>query len=132
MKYIFAAIFRPQENAKGFHVFFPDIEGAGTVGDDLADCLEMGSDWLCATLYDMEQAGINIPTPTNINQIEKQENDIVTLVSVDTIFYKRYYENKAIKKTLTIPQWLNIEAEKANINFSQTLQKALKEELKLA
>ena len=45
MKYVFPAIFRPDGN--GFHVFFPDIEGAGTCGDDFHDCIKMGEDWLC-------------------------------------------------------------------------------------
>jgi post-segregation antitoxin (ccd killing protein) len=48
---------------------------------------------------------------------------------VDTDNYRRYFENKAVKKTLTIPMWLNQRAEDANINFSQLLQKALKTEL---
>jgi len=131
MKYVFPAIFRPEPEGN-YHVFFPDIAGAGTCGDDLSDCIEMGADWLCLRLYDMEIKGESIPTPSNVNDINKQRDDVVTLISVDTDTYKRFYENKLIKKTLNIPYWLNVRAEEASINFSQTLQKALKEELQIA
>lgn len=129
MKYVFPAIFRPDGNV--FHVFFPDIKGAGTCGDDFNDCIEMGEDWLCLMLYDMEQKGIEIPRPSDINTLSSQKGDIKTLINVDTNFYKRFYENKSVKKTLTIPAWLNEKALNANINFSHTLQKALREELQL-
>ena len=130
MKYVYPAIFRPEPEGN-YHVFFPDIDGAGTCGDDLKDCIEMGEDWLCLTLYHMEQKGDFIPLPSDINEVRREEGDIVTLISVDTEYYKRFYENKSTKKTLTIPSWLNMAAEAANINFSQTLQKALKEELQI-
>ena len=131
MKYVYPAIFRPEPEGN-YHVFFPDIDGAGTCGDDLKDCISMGEDWLCLKLYDMEQQKEHIPEPSNINEIEREEGDVVTLISVDTERYKRFYENKSVKKTLTIPSWLNVEAESANVNFSQVLQRALKEELQIA
>jgi hypothetical protein len=60
-----------------------------------------------------------------------EPGDIVTLIAADTETYRRYYENKLVKKTLNIHSWLNERAENANINFSQTLQRALQEELRL-
>jgi hypothetical protein len=91
----------------------------------------MAEDFLCLALYRMEEDKAEIPTASGIKEIESEPDDIITLVSVDTEIYRRYYENKLIKKTLNIPSWLNERAEAANINFSQTLQKALKEELRL-
>ena len=130
MKYVFPAIFRPDGNS--FHVFFPDIEGAGTCGDNFHDCIQMGEDWLCLKLYSLEQEGQTIPEPSDINNLHSAEGDVKTLISVDTVFYKRFYENKSAKKTLSVPAWLSTMAEEKNINFSQTLQRALKEELQLA
>ena len=130
MKYVFPAIFRP--DGSNFHVIFPDIEGAGTCGDDFHDCIQMGEDWLCLKLYDMEQKGQDIPIPSDINKLVCNDDDIKTLISVDTIFYRRFYENKSVKKTLSVPAWLSTMAEEKNINFSQTLQRALKEELQIA
>jgi len=131
MKYVYPAVFHP-ESEGGFSVFFPDINRGATQGDTVAECIEMAEDFLCLALYHMEENKLQIPVPSSIKEIESQPDDIVTLISVDTETYRRFYENKLVKKTLNIPSWLNERAEAANINFSQTLQAALKEQLHLA
>ena len=128
MKYVYPAVFRP-ESEGGFSVYFPDIDRGATQGETIAECIEMAEDFLCLALYDMEKERFNIPAARSIKEVETESDDIVTLISVDTDTYRRFYENKLIKKTLNIPSWLNERAENANINFSQTLQKALKDEL---
>lgn len=130
MKYVYPAVFHPEAEG-GFSVFFPDIERGATQGDTVAECIEMAEDFLCLALYRMEEDKQQIPAASSTKKIESEPDDIVTLISVDTETYRRYRENKLIKKTLNIPCWLNERAEAANINFSQTLQKALKEELHL-
>lgn len=131
MKYVYSAIFHPEDEG-GFSVFFPDIARGATQGETIAECIDMAEDFLCLALYNMEEEGVTIPPATDIKEIGKENDDIATLISVDTDDYRRYYENKLVKKTLNIPSWLNIRAEAANINFSQTLQNALKEELNLS
>ena len=131
MKYVYPAIFR-QEPEGGYFVFFPDIHRGGTHGEDMIDSMEMAEDFLCLALYDMEEDGEEIPTPSNIRSFDLQSDDFTTLISANTDDYRRRQENKVVKKTLTIPSWLNVKAEAARVNFSQTLQKALKEELKIA
>ena len=130
MRYVYPAVLRSEGN--GYFVFFPDLERGATQGDSLADAISMAEDSLCLALYDMEEAGEAIPAPSNPRELEIQDEDTMTLVSVDTEDYRRYYENKLVKKTLNIPSWLNRRAEEANINFSQTLQTALKHELRIA
>jgi hypothetical protein len=95
----------------------------------MADALDMAEDVLCLTLYDMEKDHRAIPAPTNIKDIVTGKSDVVSLVGCDTEFYRRFYENKSVKKTLTIPMWLNERAERAHINFSGALQDALKFQL---
>lgn len=131
MKYAYMAIFTPESNG-AFSVHFPDLPGCYTCGDNMPDAVRMAEDALCLCLYDMEQDKKDIPAATKPHDIKTEGDAFVTAIVVDTDFYKRYYENKAVKKTLTIPAWLNKEAEAANINFSQTLQKALKRELDFA
>ena len=131
MKYVYPAVFDPDPGG-GFSIYFPDINQGATQGETIAECIEMAEDFLCLALYRMEEDGKSIPKASSIKQIEVGSNTIVTLISVDTETYRRYYENKLVKKTLNIPSWLNKRAESANINFSQTLQKALKEELNLS
>ncbi len=72
----------------------------------------------------------NFPKPTlDITQIILQKNQFVSFVSIDMDEYRKKFNNKSIKKTLTIPEWLNYLSEQNNINFSQVLQEALKEKL---
>lgn len=128
MKYVYPAIFT-SENDGGYSVSFPDIESCYTCGDNMADALDMAEDVLCLTLYDMEKDGKAIPSASHSKSIETTDRDIVSLVGCDTDFYRRFYENKSVKKTLTIPMWLNERAERENINFSGILQEALKLQL---
>jgi len=127
-KYIYPAIFTPEENGM-YSVIFPDLESCYTQGESLSDAYEMAEDVLCLCLYNLEKEKKDIPQSANMMNIHHDSNSFVSLVSADTIEYRRLYDNKAVKKTLTIPSWLNEMAEKEEINFSQVLQYALKEKL---
>lgn len=129
-RYVYPAIFTQEENGQ-YSVVFPDLKNCFTQGEDMADALEMASDALCIMLYDYEENEKAIPSASDIKKIETDVNSVVSLVACDTVEYRRFYDNKAVKKTLTIPNWLNTMAERANVNFSNVLQEALKQQLKL-
>lgn len=130
-KYIFPAIFTPED--AGYAVRFPDVHNCFTSGTDLADAVEMAEDVLCMMLYNLEEEQKAIPIATHVNDLVKQLNvgEFVTLIACDTIEYRKFYDNRAVKKTLSIPSWLNDMAERAGINFSGTLQDALKRQLNI-
>ena len=130
MKYTYTAIFTLEENGL-YSVTFPDLQGCYTSGNDMADAIYMAQDVLCLSLYDMEQDKKTIPLASKPQEIKVGENQFTSVIAVDTETYRRYYENKAVKKTLTIPMWLNERAERANINFSGALQEALKSQLQI-
>lgn len=121
-KYVYPAILQKYEDGS-YCVKFPDLEGCYTQGENLQDALEMAEDALSLMLYDMEMDNKEIPKPTDLNEIKT--NEYVTLVMCDTMEYRKKYNNKSVKKTLSIPLWLNTEAEKEGINFSKVLQDAL-------
>jgi len=129
-KYVYPAILTPEAEG-GYSVLFPDLEGCYTQGDDLADALDMAKDVLEFTMYDYELDNKAIPAPSVIKNIEPKENQIVSLVSGDTINYSKMYNTKSVKKTLSIPEWLNVKAEEANAPYSQILQQGLKSYLGL-
>jgi len=131
MKYAYTAVFTPEDNGL-FSVNFPDLQSCYTTGDDMADAIYMAQDVLNLTLYDLEQDSKPIPDASNPHEIKTTGKQFTSVIAVDTDVYRRFYENKSVKKTLTLPMWLNEQAEQANINFSQTLQKALKAELHIA
>ena len=129
-KYVYPAIFSPSEDG-GFTVSFPDVSGCYTEGDTLAEAMEQAKDALCLILYDLEEREESIPVPTSINDVVTENVDIVSLVACDTLEYRKFFDKKAVKKTLTIPNWLNTMAERADINFSTALQEALIEKLNI-
>jgi len=130
-KYVYPAIFTKEENGQ-YSVDFPDIDGCFTGGDDMADALEMAQDALCLMLYDMEEAEKAIQPASNPKEIKTDKNSFVSLVHCDTMEYRKFYDTKSVKKTLSIPAWLNTQAEKANAPYSQILQQGLKRYLEIA
>ena len=68
------------------------------------------------------QGNLDIPRPSDIRDVSSEEG-IVTVVATEPLAYRK--STRSVKKTLTIPEWLNIEAEKRHINFSSVLQQAL-------
>ena len=121
MKYVNPVIFENDEGKVGVTV--PDIPSTFTFGDDMADAIYMAQDVIAMMLATYEDENKEVPKPSKIENIKT--DGIVSLVVADTDEWRKLVDNKAIKKTLTIPSWLNTKAEKAAINFSQTLQEAL-------
>ncbi len=129
MKYAYPAIFTPEDG--GYSIRFPDFESCYTSAETLAEGMEMAADVLCLTLYDMEEAQQQPPKASTVKEVQSEGAEFVTLVACDTVEYRKLYDNRAVKKTLTIPAWLNTLAERSGINFSLTLQTALKHELNI-
>ena len=128
MKYVYPAVFTAETDGL-YSIRFPDFDDCFTSGENLADAMEMAEDALAITLYKYERDGREIPAPSNPKSIKLEENEFVTLVAADTLYYQRKFNSKAVKKTLTIPDWLNDLATAAHINFSKALQEALAEKL---
>ena len=127
-KYVYPAIFEKEDS--GYSVIFPDLEIA-TSGEDLSEAINMARDALCLMLYDMEERKAEIPPASELTEVATSGKQFVSLVECDTVEYRRFFDSKAVKKTLSIPAWLNTLAERADINFSAVLQKALKAELNI-
>jgi predicted RNase H-like HicB family nuclease len=129
-KYIYPAVFEPNELG-GYCVFFPDLENVFTQGEDLHNAMAMAEDALCLMLYDMEKKGLDIPKARKQSDIKTKQGEIINLIACDTQFYKNYFEGKSVKVSASMPMWLKEAGDKNNINFSQMLQKAVKEYLNL-
>lgn len=127
-KYAYPAVFTKEEDGK-YSIVFHDLESCYTCGDSIEDGLEMAEDVLALTLYGYEIDKKSIPAPSDLGNIELAENEFVNYVKCDTMEYRKMHNSKAIKKTLTIPEWLNTEATAKGVNFSAVLQEALKSEL---
>ena len=135
----YPACFFKEEN--GYSVIFPDLNWLATCGDTLDEALAMAVDCLAGYLYTCQRDGDPIPAPSSLTEVdpamvakelEFEYGDVfVNLVTVDVAEYAKTHFEKSVKKTLTIPAWLNNAALEQNINFSQVLQEALKEKLRI-
>lgn len=130
MKYAYPAIFTPLSDCVNVRV--PDLPGCVTFGKDIPDALEMAQDAIEMWLWDAENKSEKIPPASNIkNIIISDDGSFVNLICADTDRYRKENDTRSVKKTLTIPSWLNTKAEAANAPFSQILQEGLKNYLKL-
>ncbi len=126
MKLIYPAVFKPfSDKSGGYVVEFPDLPGCVTEGRDLKQAIEMGIDaasgWILGELEDGEK----IPCASSYQKISEESDCMVNMLLLDIDAYEEKYGEKAVRKNLTIPAWLNTFAEKNNINFSKILQDAL-------
>ncbi len=128
-KYIYPAVFTPEEN--GYFINFPDFDSCYTQGNDIADGIRMAEDVLSLMLTHFEDKRQEIPKPSAINDLKTENDAFATYISCDTTIYRRLMNNTAVKKTLSIPSWLNDSAVAAGLNFSQVLQDALKQQLNI-
>ena len=127
---LYPAIFSSDGN-NGYTVTFPDLIGCVTEGDTLEEAVKMAEDALGIYLYTLSEEGEPFPEATNPINLKCAKDEFINIVTWDEKECLKKTDNKAIKKTLTIPSWLNYKAEEHKINFSQVLQKALKKELDL-
>ncbi len=128
-QYVYPAVFHPDAEEGGFFVSFPDLPGCMTEGNDMGEALFMAQDAMEMWLAHAEDTGQPIPAPGPAPQVEVPE--FVNFVRADTYAWRKKNDSRAVKKTLSIPNWLNTRAEEAGVNFSQILQDALKERLHL-
>lgn len=129
MKYTYLATL--VQNSKGqYEVEFPDLApAAATYGNNLEEAVRMAHDALTGYLLVAEDSKDQIPTAHSEREITIPEHALVVPIVVDTVVAREREENKLVKKTLTIPEWLNVLGTERGINFSATLTKALKEKL---
>lgn len=125
--YIYPAIFDYDDD--GISISFPDLPGCLSCADSEEEALQMAKDAMRGWLLVSEEAGDEIAPPTPLKKICTEENQRCVLVEVNLAPHREAFDNRAVKKTLTIPAWLNRAAEREKINFSQVLQSALKEQL---
>ena len=123
--YVYPVVFEPVEGG-GYCVYAPDIKGCITQADSIAEGIIKIRDGLCGMLYMMRRDKASIPEPTDIALVKHGNGDIVTLVDAPLEEYRRRVGSKAVRRTISIPEWLDELAINANISLSQITQDALR------
>lgn len=127
-KLFYPALFHKAEEG-GFWVSFPDLPECLTDGDDIEQAYEMAVDALGLALTSKEGEREPLPAPSAPDTISVEPDSFLVIVEFDMAAYKKRTNSKAVKKTLSIPEWLNEEATSMGVNFSQVLQEALIEKI---
>lgn len=136
---MYPACFYKEEN--GYSVIFPDLDFLSTCGENLEDAMSMAIDCLAGRLLWLKEDKEPVPAPSALKAVDpvavakelefEPDECFVNIVTVDAEEYAKRHFDKAVKKTLTIPAWLNTAAMEQGINFSKVLQDALKKQLNL-
>lgn len=123
-KLFYPAIFHKAEEG-GYWITFPDLPECMTQGDDMQHAYEMAFEALGLVITSRIIEQIPLPSPSEPFSISTEKDEFCVIIEFDILAYKKRTNSKAVKKTLTIPAWLNEEATALEINFSQVLQSAL-------
>ena len=123
-KLFYPALFHKAEEG-GFWISFPDIPECLTQGDDMAQAYEMAVDALDLALTCREKEQQPFPNASDPTTITLEDHSFLVVIEFDMLAYKKRTNSRAVKKTLSIPEWLNEAAMDMGLNFSQVLQEAL-------
>lgn len=136
MKKVYPVIFTQTKTA--VLVEIPDMEIL-TEGTDLENAIEMARDAIGLKGITIQDEGIELPSASRLEDIDihkgtfaEEGKGIVSLVDIDFNVYRRKMDNKTVRRNVTLPNWLNQEAEAANINVSKVLQDALMQKLNVS
>ena len=125
MKYIYTAIFIPNEDGTKFYCRVPDLPGCITTGNSIEDAIEMITDAASGWLVVAEDEGNSIPATTPQYDLDIPDNAICSIICIDTLAYRAATDTKAIRKNVSLPAWMATLAEKRGVNCSQVLQDGL-------
>lgn len=127
-KLFYPAIFHKAEEG-GFWVSFPDFAECLTEGDNMTEAYEMAFAALGLAISDKLSNKEVLPSPSSIENIATEENAFIAIIEFDKLAYNKKHNSRAVKKTLSIPEWMNEEATALGVNFSQVLQEALMQKI---
>ena len=131
MYYVLPAIFTPNPSG-GYIVKVPGVPGCISGGSSLEESMQMIKDALCGCLCVLEDKKAPPISATVPGDLQLNPGEFVALIEADTIKYRAEHDNRAVRKNVSLPAWLNAKAEQANINCSQLLQDALRDKLGIA
>ena len=126
MKYVYPALFVVEDD--GIIVTFPDLDDTFTDGATMQEAFENAEDVLNLMLWNREEEKEEIPAPSLPKQITVPQGATLAMIKADTLAYRKIHDTKTIRRSITIPSWLDSLARERNINFSQLMQNAIRRE----
>jgi len=130
MKYVYPVVFSKEDDGS-FCVYVPALPGCITEAADYAEGIEKIRDGICGMLYTMERNKIDIPSPGELSTLVLDASEAAALVDADLTDYKRRVGSRAVRRTISIPEWMDDEATRAGVSLSQVTQDALRQALRI-
>lgn len=121
-EYVFPAIFHPNED-RTFTITYPDLPGCISEGKSLGNAMYMAQSALTQWIEYLTDKEMEIPTPSDLKVIETEPEEFVNLIRADT------KDGRAVKRTVSIPKWMDDRVAETGLSLSRVLQDALKERL---
>lgn len=125
MAYVYPVIFSPEESG-GYCVYAPDLSGCVTEACNYEDGIKKIREGICGMIYIMRRDKMEIPAPSDPHSVDCDAGDVVALVDADIEAYTRRIGNKAVRRTISIPEWMDDLATNAGVSLSQVTQDALR------
>lgn len=126
MKTAYVALLSPDHTSGRILASVPDVSSCVTSGKDYPDALNMVSDALQLVLVGMEDVNLPIPEPTPIESVNVPVGSYPTLVPVDTAAYRKFSDDRAVRKNISMPSWMAVKIDQLGINLSQFVQDSLR------
>jgi predicted RNase H-like HicB family nuclease len=131
MSNVYPVVFSPEVEG-GFCVYVPDLPGCVTSAETYAEGVEKIRDGICGMLYVLERDKKPTPVASDPAGIEIESEDVIALVDFDLSAYKRRLGSKAVRRTISIPEWMDEMAENSGVSLSQVTQDALRQIFKVS
>ncbi len=137
-RYRYPAVMGYDDETKMFYLLWPDLPGCTTTGKTEDEALKNAAEAMSLHLWGMEVDGDEIPAPTPLHRldlgeyVEEGEKIVAVLVEVWMPSFRERMETKAVNRTVTLPGWLDSQAKRAALNYSQILQDGIMERLKIS
>lgn len=129
MKYNYSAVISPIEGSDRFSARVPDLPGCVTTGDTVTEAIDMATDAASLWLVVAEDDGMKIPEASPQKTLPHNEDDVFSVLSIDTIAYRSQTDERSVRKNVSLPAWMANLADKKGINCSQVLQEGLRAKL---
>lgn len=126
MKYVYPALFAKEDES--ILVTFPDLEDTFTDGATMQEAFDNAEDVLNLMLWNREEEKADIPLPSSPEEIIVPQGTMLVMIKADTLAYRKLHDQKTIRRSITLPSWLDTIAREHNINFSQLMQNAIRRE----
>ena len=121
-EYVYPALFHSNDDGS-FTVTYPDLPGCISEGKNLGNAIYMAQRALSQWLEYASETGADVAPASSMQSIHKETDEFVNLIRVEV------KDDRAVKRTVSIPRWMDDQASEKGLSLSRVLQDALKERL---